>query len=324
MEKLMKALWLEDGKLTLREDVEIPTPASGEALLRVLMAGICATDLEMVSGYYPFSGILGHEFVGEVIAAPGYPAWNGQRVVGEINVTCGVCQMCRSGLPTHCERRSTLGIVNRQGVFADYCVLPLENLHRVPDDVPNRAAVFTEPLAAALQILEQVSIRPSERVVVLGAGRLGQLIAQVLALTGCDLSVVARHAYQQELLARRGIHFLPELDVTGRKYDIVVEATGSPEGFSSACQVIRPRGVLVLKSTYAADIQVRLSPLVVDEVTLVGSRCGPFAPALRLLEEQRVDPTPLVVARYPLEQAIQALEYANQPGILKVLLDAGG
>lgn len=320
----MQALWLENGNMTLRGDVHIPKPGKGEVLLRVLVAGICATDLELVKGYYPFTGILGHEFVGEVVAAPGYPEWACQRVVGEINVTCGTCRMCRSGMPTHCERRSTLGISGRHGVFAEYCVLPVENLHRVPDRVPNEAAVFAEPLAAALQILEQVPIKPSDRVLVLGAGRLGQLIAQVLALTGCELRVVALHPNQQQLLANRAIPFMENLSITDGKYDVVVEATGSPAGFSSACQVIRPRGCLVLKSTYAGNIQVRLSPLVVDEVTVVGSRCGPFAPALRLIEERRVDPTPLIVARYPLDQSIQAFEYASQPGVLKVLIEMAG
>jgi threonine dehydrogenase-like Zn-dependent dehydrogenase len=319
----MQAVWLENGALSFRDDVELCKPLPGEAVVRVRIAGVCATDLEMVKGYYPFLGVIGHEFVGDVVDAPEYPAWVGRRVVGEINITCGVCSMCRSGRSAHCEQRSTLGISQRHGVFAEYTTLPLVNLHRVPDSLSDDAAVFTEPLAAALQILEQLTLRPSDRVLIVGAGRLGQLVAQVLSLTGCDLRVVARHPRQRELLSMRGIQWISEENIATKKFDLVVEATGATSGFTVACRAVRPRGNLVLKSTYAGDVSVNLSSLVVDEVTLIGSRCGPFQPALRLLDEGRVDPRPLIEERFPLREALQAFEAANQPGALKILLEIG-
>ncbi|HEX7976226.1 MAG TPA: alcohol dehydrogenase catalytic domain-containing protein [Anaerolineales bacterium] len=318
---MMQALWLEDQKPTFRDDVAIPELAQGEALVRLRLAGICSTDLEMIRGYYPFTGVPGHEFVGEVVQSPQDPAWVGRRVVGEINASCGQCEACRAGRPTHCERRTVLGISNRHGVFAEYLSLPLENLHAVPDSVPDEAAVFTEPLAAALEIQQQVQILPTGRVLLVGAGRLGQLIAQTLALTGCDLTVAVRHPPQMELLAGRGIRTCSESEVPEKKMDVVVEATGSPAGFTLARRAIRPRGTLVMKSTYAGDMQVNLSSLVVDEITLVGSRCGPFPPALRLLERRQVDPIPLIQARYPLTEGLAALERATQPGVLKVLIE---
>ena len=316
----MKALWLEDRTLSLR-DVPIPDAlAAGEALIRVRLSGICGTDLELVRGYYPYTGVLGHEFVGEVIEAPD-AEWIGARVVGEINAACGTCATCRAGRPTHCEGRTVLGIVGRDGVHAEYTSLPMANLHRVPDSVPDEAAVFTEPLAAALEITEQVHIEPTDRVLLVGAGRLGQLIAQVLALTGADLRVVARHELQRELLHARDIATVEHGDVASRSYDVVVEATGSPSGLDLARAAVRPRGTLVLKSTYAGEVTLDLSPFVVDEITIVGSRCGPFAPALRLLEAGDVDPRPLIAARYPLDRAVEAMRHATERGITKVLLE---
>ena len=288
--------------------------------MRVRLAGVCATDLELVRGYYPFTGILGHEFVGEVVEAAGAPDWIGQRVVGEINAACGECEACRAGRPTHCERRTVLGIIQREGVFAEYVSLPVANLHQVPTSIPDEAAVFTEPLAAALEIQEQVPIHPTERVLVIGAGRLGQLVAQTLALTGCDLQVVARHPHQKKLLEEGGIHTLSEGNILEKKMDIVVEATGSAAGFHLARRAVRPRGILVLKSTYKGEVQVNFSALVVDEITVIGSRCGPFPPALRLLEQQQVDPTPLIEACYPLREGQLAIEHAARPGAMKVLI----
>jgi threonine dehydrogenase-like Zn-dependent dehydrogenase len=316
----MQALWLENQTVTWRNDVPLPSPPGGEALVRVRLAGVCATDLELVRGYYPFTGILGHEFVGEVVEAAGTPDWVGRRVVGEINAACGECEACRAGRPTHCERRTVLGIIQREGVFAEYLSLPVANLHQVPASIPDEAAVFTEPLAAALEIQEQVPIHPSERVLVIGAGRLGQLVAQTLALTGCELKVVARHPHQKKLLGERGIHTLSEGDILDKKMDIVVEATGSEAGFHLARRAVRPRGVLVLKSTYKGEVQVNFSALVVDEITVVGSRCGPFPPALRLLEQQQVDPTPLIETCYPLREGQLAIEHAARPGAMKVLI----
>ena len=241
-------------------------------------------------------------------------------MVGEINIVCGECEQCRNGRPTHCEKRTVLGIVNRDGVHAEYFSLPVANLHLVPDSVSDEAAVFTEPLAAALEIQEQVHIQPTDRVLLVGADRLGQLIAQTLALTGCDLHVLARHPHQKALLESRKIPLISEDNLQPRRWDVVVEATGSPSGFELARRALRPRGTLVLKSTYRGEMTVNWSPFVVDEITILGSRCGPFAPALRLLESAQVDPTILIADRYPLANALEAMAAAQQPGMLKVLL----
>lgn len=318
---VMQALWLENQHFSLRS-VPVPEPRPGESLVRVHLAGICGTDLELARGYYPFAGIPGHEFVGEVMAAEDH-GLVGRRVVGEINAACGHCAPCRAGRPTHCEQRTVLGIRDHHGAFAEYLRLPAANLHPVPDSVPDAAAVFAEPLAAALQIQQQTAVRPGDRVLVVGAGRLGQLIARVLAPTGCELWVVARHGRQRGLLAERGISTVTEDGLPLRHFDLAVEATGSPSGFELARRALRPRGTLVLKSTYRGTLAVDLSALVVDEISLVGSRCGPFAAALRLLERQTLDPTDLIEAEYPLAQAIAALEQAGQPGMLKVLVRPG-
>ena len=316
----MRCLWLEDRKLSVREDATVPTPGHGEALVRVRVAGVCATDLELEGGYLPFEGIPGHEFVGEVVSAPAAEDLVGRRVVGEINVPCGGCATCLAGRGGHCPDRTVLGIVGRDGAFAEHLVLPVGNLHVVPDAVPDDVAVFVEPLAAALEVLEQVHVAPGVRVAVVGAGRLGQLIAQVLRLTGCELHVAARHERQRALLEARDIDARPGEDLEPGWADLVVEATGHSSGFAEARRLLRPRGTLVLKSTYARRLEVDLSSLVVDEITLVGSRCGPFRPALRLLEQGLVDPAMLVEARYPLSAGIAALEQARMPGALKVLL----
>jgi 2-desacetyl-2-hydroxyethyl bacteriochlorophyllide A dehydrogenase len=313
----VKALWLEDGQLSVRE-IDVP-PADGEALVRVTLSGICGTDLELARGYYPYTGVIGHEFVGEVVHA-GEPEWVGERVVGEINAACGSCPMCRRGLPTHCGARTVLGIVARDGAHAEHVRVPVANLHRVPDGVPDEAAVFTEPLAAALEILEQVHIRPGDRVLLVGAGRLGQLVGRVLALTGAHVRALARYERQVELLAAGGVTCIAEDEVGERCWDVVVEATGSPSGLETARAALRPRGTLVLKSTYRGEVTLDLAPFVVDEITIVGSRCGPFAPALELLERGAVDPVPLIEARYPLARAIEAMEAAALPGAMKVLL----
>lgn len=322
----MKAVWLENNKIELRE---IPQPQKpNEALVKIRKAGICSTDLELVKGYYPYTGVLGHEFVGEVVALTPGPSPEGrgeslrvgERVVGEINAVCGQCEQCLNGRPTHCENRTVLGIVNRDGTFAEFTRLPIANLHKVPDSVSDELAVFAEPIAAALEIQEQVNIKPNDRVLLVGAGRLGQLIAQTLALTGCDLRVVARHARQQELLQARGIRVIDEEDVQRWRWDVVVEATGSPSGFTLARQAIRPRGTLVLKSTYKGEMNVNFSSIVVDEVNIIGSRCGPFEPALRLMESKQVDPTVLIDDEFSLDDALKAFERAAQAGTLKVLL----
>ncbi|MDP2777550.1 MAG: alcohol dehydrogenase catalytic domain-containing protein, partial [Anaerolineales bacterium] len=245
----------------------------------------------------------------------------GQRVVGEINAACGACEACLNGRRTHCENRTVLGIVNRDGAFAEYTTLPVDNLHCVPDTISDEMAVFTEPLAAALEIQKQVQVKPTDRVLLVGAGRLGQLIAQTLSLTGCDLRVVARHEHQQNLLTARGIRLITEEEIQPRKWDIVVEATGSPDGFDLARKAVRPRGTLVLKSTYKGDLNVNFSSIVVDEITVIGSRCGPFEPALGLLENNEVDPTVLISAEYKLGDVVKGFEYAAQGGVLKVLIE---
>src|SRR6266508_1609527 len=313
----MKALWLENNRISLSDALQPRKP--NEALIKIRKAGICSTDLELVKGYYPYTGILGHEFVGKVVEAED-ASWIGQRVVGEINVVCNQCEQCLNGRSTHCENRTVLGIVNRDGTFAEFTTLPIANLHRVPDSVPDEMAVFTEPLAAALEIQQQIQVKPTDRVLLVGAGRLGQLIAQTLALTGCDLRVVARHMRQQELLTRRGIRIIAEEEIHPSRWDIVVEATGSPSGFSLARRAIRPRGTMVLKSTYKGEMSVNFSSIVVDEINLIGSRCGPFEPALRLMESKQVDPTVLIMDEFKLEDILKAFERAAETGVLKILI----
>jgi len=315
----MKGLWLENNQLQLRTDIPIPEPQKGEALVRVLRAGICNTDLELKRGYYPYTGILGHEFVGVVAQGPDNLV--NRRVVGEINAACGHCRFCRRGQPTHCENRTVLGIVNRHGAFADYLCLPVENLHLVPDNVLTDIATFTEPLAAALEIQQQVALGADDQVLVVGDGKLGQLVAQTLALTGCDLLVVGRHQEKLANLAARGIKTGLADAVTEKAFDISVECTGNPEGFAIARCALRPRGTLVLKSTYAGNLSLDASSLVVDEITLIGSRCGPFPAALELLAAEKVDVKPLIHTHYPLAEGLAAFEEAQRRGVLKVLLD---
>lgn len=315
----MKALWLENQQLQLRTDIPIPELSPGEALVRVLRAGICNTDLELLKGYYPYTGVLGHEFVG--IVEQGSEQLIGKRVVGEINAACGECRFCRNRQPTHCENRTVLGIVNRNGAFAEYLTLPMENLHPLPDNVQTDAATFTEPIAAALEIQQQVSISENDRVLVVGDGKLGQLVAQTLALTGCDLWVIGRHPEKLANLAARGIQTGLAEAVIDRSFDLSVECTGNPEGFAIARRALRPRGTLVLKSTYAGQLTFDASSLVVDEITLIGSRCGPFPAALDLLAAGKVDVQPLIQARYPLSEGLAAFNHAQQRGVLKVLLE---
>ncbi|MBF0339523.1 MAG: alcohol dehydrogenase catalytic domain-containing protein [Magnetococcales bacterium] len=320
----MRGLVLESGRLRLDRARRVPLPKAGEALIRVILAGICATDQAILRGYADFSGILGHEFVGRVVAAPHAPEWLGRRVVGEINLACGVCPACRRQEMAHCRQRAVVGIRKRDGVFADYVVLPVANLHPVPETLADRCAVFVEPLAAALEIPRQTHVTPTDRVVVIGAGKLGLLAAQVLALTGCDLRVIGRHAGSLEILAGLGIPALPETAVMegleGLEADLVVECSGHPSGLQLARRLVRPRGRIVLKSAYLTDVSVDLAGLVVDEVTLLGSRCGPFSAALRLLAAGRVRVEPLIEAIFPLEDGIRALTRSGEKGTLKCLI----
>jgi len=316
----VRALWLEAETLRFRADAPEPEPLVGEARIRVLCAGVCNTDLELRRGYYPFAGVPGHEFVGVVEQAAGHEIWLGRRIVGEINASCGGCTACRAGRLSHCERRTVLGIRTRNGAFAEWLALPVANLHEVPAGVPDEAAVFIEPLAAALEIQQQVAIEPGLQVVVIGDGKLGQLVARSLALTGAELVVVGRHATKLALLEAAGLRTAAAADLPRRGADLVVECTGNAEGLSLALASVRPRGTVVLKSTYRGAATLNMSALVVDEITLVGSRCGPFAPALELLASGRVDVRPLVHARYGLDEGLAAFEHAARPGVLKVLL----
>jgi threonine dehydrogenase-like Zn-dependent dehydrogenase len=313
----VRALCYEDG-LRLRQDYPDPRPAPGEALVRVIRAGICNTDLEIVRGYMDFHGVLGHEFVGVVEEVAG--RLRGERVVGEINAYCGECPTCRRGDTTHCPHRSTLGIGGRDGAFADYLVLPVRNLHPIPAEISDDQAIFVEPLAAALEILEQVHVAPGDRVIVLGDGKLGLLVAQVLALTGCELLVMGRHEEKLAILQRRGIATQLAAELPQERADIVVDCTGNPAGFATARTLVRPRGTLVLKSTFHGDATINLSSLVIDELTLVGSRCGPFAPAIQLLARGMIDVDSLLYATYPLDEGLRAFAHALEPGVLKVEL----
>jgi len=319
----MRALWLEEGAVRRRDDLATPEPSAGEALVRVHLAGLCHTDLELAKGYASFNGVPGHEFVGDVAPGPGAGEWAGRRVVGEINVSCGACRECAAGRKAHCERRTVLGIRGRQGALAEYLALPVANLYEVPAGIPDEAAVFTEPLAAALEVQEQVPIGPGERVAVIGDGKLGQLLARTLALTGCDLRIAGRHPEKLALLAARGVAAGPSASLPERWADVAVECTGNPEGLELARRAVRPRGTIVLKSTYHGRPAVDLSAVVVDEITLVGSRCGPFAKALALLASGRLDVSDLVAAVFPLDQAADAFAAASRPGMLKVLVRVG-
>jgi 2-desacetyl-2-hydroxyethyl bacteriochlorophyllide A dehydrogenase len=316
----MNALWLENRVISYRTDLPLPEPGPQEALIRVSMAGVCATDLEQVRGYLPFCGVPGHEFVGVVEAAPAGGQWVGQRVVGGINIVCGSCCRCREGLASHCENRQVIGILNRNGCFAEYLVLPIQNLCAVPDSVTDEAAVFAEPLAAALEILQQIQIRPTDRVLLIGAGRLGQLIARVIQWVPCSLLILARYASQRVHLEASGVQVIHETDLPEGEMDLVIEATGSLNGFELALKAVRPRGTILLKSTYAGSESINLSKVVVDEITMVGSRCGPIPAAVALLESGRVDPRGLIADVYPLQAGLEAYQRAASPGVLKVLL----
>jgi threonine dehydrogenase-like Zn-dependent dehydrogenase len=315
----MQALWLENNQLCLRTDILMPEPKPQEARVRVLRAGVCNTDLELLRGYYPYKGIIGHEFVGVVDRGPTH--LQNRRVVGEINAACGTCQYCVINLPTHCENRTVLGIVNHNGAFADYLCLPIANLHLVPDNVSDEAATFTEPVAAALQIQAQISITQNHRILVIGDGKLGQLIAQTLALTGAELLAVGRHKEKLANLQARGIPTGFAQDIAPHSFDIAVECTGNPEGFALALKALKPRGKLVLKSTYAGQLNIDAAAIVVNEITLVGSRCGPFAPALDLLSKGLIDPTSLIEGRYSLKDGIAAFDRAQIKGTQKILIE---
>lgn len=308
-----------DGALRVVRDYPEPALTPGEALIRPHLVGICNTDLEITRGYKGFRGVLGHEFVGTVVACA-ERAWVGRRVVGEINVGCNVCATCRRGDAIHCPERAAIGISGRDGAMAELLALPVANLHAVPAGVPDLAAVFVEPLAAAVEILEQTHLRPTERVAVVGDGKLGALVVQALRLPGCETTLVGRHPERWELFRAQGINCVAA-DATEGLFDLVVDCTGQPAGLATARRLVRPRGRLVLKSTFQGRSELDLSALAVDEVALLGSRCGPFGPALRLLERGLVATEPLIGGRYTLADGLAA--FAAARGAMKQLIAIG-
>ena len=313
----MRALVLGDG---VRFDAERPTPQcrETEVLVKIGVAGICETDLQLVKGYMGFQGVLGHEFVGVAQSGP----FAGRRVVGEINCSCWTCDMCTRGFPTHCANRTVLGIVNHDGAFADFIAVPQRNLHEVPDSLPDDIAVFTEPVAAAFQIPAQLPVNRTDRIVVLGDGRLGNLCAQVLAGLSDHVVVVGKHPEKLALLDSLGIPTALLTDIErDRRADIVVDATGSETGVPTALTLVRPRGTIVQKTTVAGVQTMAWAPFVIDEISLVGSRCGPFGQALAALESGLVDVSGLVSSRFDLSAGVEALEMAKSKPVLKVLLD---
>lgn len=314
----MKALFF-DGQSPSLIFASKPVPETGEALIRVRYAGICTTDLEILNGYLSFRGIPGHEFVGVVEESPD-PGWIGKRVVGEINIGCGTCPVCLAGLERHCPNRRVLGILNKDGAFAEYLTLPVKNLREVPPSISDKEAVFTEPLAAALEILEQIKIEPNFSVTIIGDGKLAQLIARVLINIGVRLTVIGKHPEKLKRFADQGVITFLADDISLPKQDMVIESSGSPTGWELALSLVRPRGTIVLKSTYHKKLTTNPANLVIDEITVVGSRCGQFEPALRLLESRTIVVDDLISAEFPLENALEALKAAQQRNALKVLL----
>jgi threonine dehydrogenase-like Zn-dependent dehydrogenase len=333
----MKALRYERDQLSL---ADVPRPgATGEALVRVTLSGICNTDLEIARGYAGFEGTLGHEFVGVIEevseARPSGRATSatepsltvglltrGTRVVGEINAGCGACVLCASGDSRHCANRTVLGIVGRDGAHAEFLKLPIANLLPVPDEVSDAHAVFTEPLAAACGILERTSIEKDSDVAVIGDGKLGLLCAQVVATTGARVTLIGKHERKLQLAARRGVEttLADRAQQIARRFDVVVEASGSPKGFELALDLLRPQGVLVLKSTFQGTTQMEAARIVVNEISVVGSRCGRFAPALELLRRGSVDVESLISEEFPLASGVCAMARAGEPDVMKVLL----
>jgi threonine dehydrogenase-like Zn-dependent dehydrogenase len=313
----MRAIVLDDRAVHLQTDRPDPVPAPGEVLVRVLCAGICDTDLQLVRGYKGFRGVLGHEFVGVPLSG----THAGQRVVGEINCSCHACGTCLSGSPGHCPHRTVVGILGHDGAFADLIAIPERNLHLVPESLGTEAAVFTEPVAAAFEIPTQLKLRREDHIVVLGDGRLGNLCAQVLSGISDHVLVVGKHARKLAVLNALGIETSLLADRPADRFaDVVVDCTGSETGLPTALELVRPRGTVVLKTTLAGAQTLACAPIVVDEVTVVGSRCGPFEPALDALAGGLIDVEPLISDRFTLTDGLRALERAAEPGVLKVML----
>jgi threonine dehydrogenase-like Zn-dependent dehydrogenase len=318
----MLAISVHDGKVALEEDRPEPRPGEGEVLLAPRLAGICATDLEIVKGYMGFTGVLGHEFVATVVDGP--PRLQGRRVVCDINCVCGNCSLCQSGLANHCRHRTVIGISGRDGCFAERIAVPEMNLYEVPDTLSDEEAVFAEPVAAAIQITRQFPVEPRMKVVVLGSGRLGSLVAQVLRTTGCRLELVGRNPDLLLFSEKKGIQtrLVGEL-VPRPEHDLVVDCTGDPQGIELAMQLVRPRGTIVLKSTFAEAVPINPAPLVINEVSVIGSRCGPLADAINLLARKQLDVRSLITRQLPLQRALEALAAAAEPRHMKVLIKIG-
>ena len=313
----MRAIVLDD-RVSVTAGRPAPTPAPGEVLVRVTRAGVCETDLQLIKGYMGFRGVLGHEFVGVAESGP----LAGRRVVGEINCACWSCDTCRKGLPTHCPNRTVLGILNHDGAFADLIAVPQRNLHAVPDSLSDDVAVFTEPVAAAFQIPVQLTVGRTDRVAILGDGRLGNLCAQVLARLSDHVLAIGKHSEKLAILAALGIATtVLSKPLDERSFDIVVDCTGSESGLPTALKLVRPRGTIVLKTTVAGQQTLAWAPFVIDEITLVGSRCGPFDHALAALERGHVQVQSLISDRFDLSQGLDALARAQTKGVLKVLID---
>jgi threonine dehydrogenase-like Zn-dependent dehydrogenase len=317
----MQAIHLCGQTVELRRDHPIPQPGDGsdaEILVKVLRAGVCETDLQLIQGYMGFEGVLGHEFVG--IAQSGPLA--GQRVVGEINCSCLRCETCRSGLPTHCPDRTVLGIFGHDGAFAEFVSVPRQNLHPVPDSLSTDIAVFVEPVAAACQLLRQRLVKRGQRILVLGDGRLGNLCAQVLADSGCQVTVIGKHVTKLQILCNLGIETALLDDIRpARHYDLVVDCTGSASGLTTALQFVKPWGTIVLKTTVAGEQTMAMAPIVIDEIRIVGSRCGPFSDAIAALQAGRVQVEPLISGRFRLDQGVEAIRHTAENPVLKILLD---
>ena len=320
----MRAL-VFNNKLELKQNFEKPTPKENEALIKVKLVGICNTDYEITKGYMGYNGILGHEFVGVVEEINGEDkSLLGKRVVGEINLGCKNCDYCAKGLERHCPNRQTLGIFNKDGCFADYVTLPLSNLLEVSEKINNETAVFVEPLAAALEILEQLHIKPYEKVCVLGDGKLGLITALALNASNVDVTLVGKHQNKLDIAKEQNVKtvLLENLKQDDNKsFDVVVEATGRVSGFETSLSLVKPRGVLVLKSTIATGKELNLAPIVIDEITVLGSRCGQFAPALRLMEKNVIDFSKLVSAKLSFDDAILGFEKNKEKNTIKILLE---
>ena len=306
-------------KLRYVKNYPLPDPGADEALIRVTLAGICNTDIEITKGYMGFKGIPGHEFVGRVERCDS-KALTGKRVVGEINLGCGTCSYCRIHMENHCPRRSVLGIVNKDGVFAEYVTLPLRNLHRIPDSISDEEAVFVEPLAAAFEILEQITISSSDKVCVLGDGKLGLLVAQVLAATGSNPIAVGKHREKLSLLEAKGIRTQLHSLFEGKDFDIVIDCTGSPSGINTALKIVRPGGTIVLKTTLAKKSQIDLNYLVINEIRVIGSRCGPFPAAIKAIRSRKIDLRPLISGVFSLRDGVRVFQNEMSENALKVLL----